>query len=411
MQFTMSYAREQRGHGAPRLGGGGGGVVRQTKPSKPDGCFDPEDLTRRLLKVLEDQKAHAERRAWRARGGCIPGAKTKEGSSSSSRHPRKEEPLKSITDNINAPRGSDHPQTKQKSSHARSNNHASSSTENATAKADTQTEYHHVPREAAKQFTRTTTVDKMRNNDFIQQLSRRAIKAQTTDPSAASPAEVARALRHGQTQRDEALKSPTHTSKQHTFEGELARLNNNHNRASLTGHGHNTGGRRNSTGSAAGTSGNALTAETGSSQSHPTNRRSMLVLNAIPVAEEVEDITPEDEQMTRHHANVEPRVDWTQSDESRGVQQGPIQHQSSKLLRSPLLKKADSIFALRGRSKTQAAANNNAGAAATTQSSPTSAGTGSSGPTQAHTSQENVAAPLLVPGKSPKGGFFSKFKR
>ncbi|KAK4173569.1 hypothetical protein QBC36DRAFT_303547 [Triangularia setosa] len=365
MQFKMGYPRAQQG-AVPRGSGG-----PHKPPSKHvEGQVDPEELTRRLLVVLAEQEAHEKRKQWRA--AEQQGRHHRE--HQSTRHGQSQS-ARTDTD----PRYSDHSRRRPSQANLSTSSHSCSQQQQESQS----TEHHYVPKEAARQFTRTTTVEQMRSKDFIHQLSKRAHKyhqdgVREGDPASTSPADLARQLRHSQAERDRALERERQERQQqqpgpstssppqqqnHTFKAELARLNTNHNRVSLTGHYGSYQPRRNSTGTA-----DPLANPT-PSHHLATTRRSMLVLNpTLPNHPETSDstTTPTSEEPTpiqRFPAHApEHRVDWTQSDErskpapSQPTQQQPQQqqhHSSSrpKLLLSPLLKRADSIFALRSKSK------------------------------------------------------------
>ncbi|KAK0674729.1 hypothetical protein QBC41DRAFT_309431 [Cercophora samala] len=362
MQFKMSYPRAQQG-AVPRGFGG------PSKPSKHvEGQVDPEELTRRLLVVLAEQEAHEKRKQRRA-------------AEQQSRHHRENHSSRHGQSQSSRaqpdPRSSDHTSRRRPSQ-------ANMSTSSQQQEPSQSTGHHYVPKEAASQFTRTTTVEQMRSNDFIHQLSKRAHKyhqdgGREGDPvSSSNPADLARQLRHSQAERDRALdrerqqrhqppnpstSSPLpQTQQPHTFKAELARLNTNHNRVSLTGHYNSCQPppRRNSTGGAADP---PLLADPAPAHHHhhqPTTRRSMLVLNpTLPEVGSEDTTTPASEEQTpiqRFPAHApEHRVDWSQSDErtntkppAQTIQPVPSR---PKLLLSPLLKRADSLFALRSKSK------------------------------------------------------------
>ncbi|KAK4678601.1 hypothetical protein QC764_309130 [Podospora pseudoanserina] len=374
MQFKMGYSRAQQG-AVPRGFGG---------PSKPsskhvEGQLDPEDLTRRLLLVLAEQEEHEKRRQRRAE--------------QQSRHRREHQSSRhgqSQSSKTQAdPRCSDHSR--------RRPSQANTSTSSQLPEPRS-TDDHYVPKEAARQFTRTTTVEQMRSNDFIHQLSKRAHRYHKDsnregDPIASTtPADLARQLRQSQAERDRALErerqqrqpppsgpstsSPSSQQQSHTFRAELARLNTNHNRVSLTGHYPSHQPRRNSTGGA-----DPLSADTIPTQ-QPTTRRSMLVLNpTLPGGEgggSEDTTTPTSEDPTPLqrfpiHA-PEHRVDWSQSDE-RSKSTGTSR---PRLMLSPLLKRADSLFTLRSsKGKEKGGSSSSAGSGSgSVVTSPTGAGAG-----------------------------------
>ncbi|KAK4162207.1 hypothetical protein QBC43DRAFT_215694 [Cladorrhinum sp. PSN259] len=393
MQFKMSLAREQHYHGAARLGGVVGGPGRgNMKPSKskvPEGQLDPEDLTRRLMMVLADQKAYAERKrkaaakAEAAAAAAVGAALSSSGGESSrnreSRSHRSRQDPSSSTEQAN--------NTKSSSSRRKA-----SATTIPTTNPDTNTtsttlaannvssgnEYHHVPQEAAKQFARTTTPQQMRSNDFIARLHKIAITNSHSQKSAEAPAEVARQLRLSQSQRDKSLQA-TSSNQKHTFEAEISRLQRRHSipaTSSVSDHHH-------------------------PAEPHSHNRRSS-VLGLEPHTEPI----PEDNNTSSATPSLSPiealnehrAVDWTQSDEMQHVErqqaapQQPKTHK--KLLLSPLLKPAQSIWGLRGKISSS-----------------------SSSKTDDNEKEKEVKSPIKE-SKSPRSpkdgsgsGFFGRFKR
>lgn len=261
-------------------------------------------------------------------------------------------------------------------------------------------DYRHVPREAAKQFARTTTVEVMREGTQVHELSKRALQihmegsrnmrasaAAATDNVA--PAELTRALRFNQEQREKTLdrnqfqrtrileeaaqkehEAQHAPANPHTFEHELAKIvPPDHSQQ-------HKGRRRNSTGNA----GAELL-----HQADDDHRRKSLVMETLLDA--AEDVTPPEEHPNTQYAAPEQRVDWSQSDEHIKPRQ--------KLLLSPLLRRADSFWGMRVRlgSKTDKGGSSASGGAATA-------------PAPATAPQDIEAA-----SKSPRSGFFAKFIR
>ncbi|KAK3989547.1 hypothetical protein QBC44DRAFT_81505 [Cladorrhinum sp. PSN332] len=342
MQFEMSLAREQHYHGAARFGGVGGiGNMRQpsTRSKVPEGQLDPEELTRRLMKVLAEQKAHAERKRRAAAAAAAASNSGGHGGESSRsrdrRHHSRQE--SSSTEQVNNNNNNNNNNKSSSSRHRKSSIPALD-----TSTAAFSTEYHHIPQEAAKQFARTTTAQQMRSNDFIAQLHKRAATNSHSQKPAENPAEVARQIRHSQSQRDKTLAS-TSSSQKHTFEAAFSRLQRRHSIPATSSasddpqhHHHHTANRRSS----------ILALEPHTIQPQP---------QTIP-----EDTSPSSPRFSPVEAANEHRaVDWTQSDEARRAQRGtehaehPQQLQNKpsnkKLLLSPLLKPASSIWGLRGK--------------------------------------------------------------
>lgn len=463
MQQKMGYGWEQssggglRGasmsHQAHRIPDGRSSKQpRRTKPL-PEGHFDPDELCRRLYLVLADQKAHAERneRKRRARAEATD-------PSSSTNINNKNTNITNINNNSNVKPSSDGRRgdhTKRQSQDGRrpdSYPTDSQPSKTATTSADLITElrrtrssakhnpskhvvaetsitasehinheYHHVPKEAAKQFARTTTVDVMQNKErasLVHQLSKRALRFHkqggraSADILTSAPSELNRALRHSQSQRDKVLdrnqfqrtrilEEAAHldherlreTNRPHTFEREIARILPDSQK-----------NRRNSTGNT-----ELFDKVRGGSDEH--NRKSLILMDPLLDADE-DDTSTEEHQHTQVLAH-EHRVDWSQSDESK---------RQPRLLLSPLLRKADSLWSLRGRFGSKASMSSSSGGGA--------AGVGTLGGIKENesggASQEQIAAVSAVsapaalpaatapksPTKSPKtSGFFAKFRR
>ncbi|KAK4247105.1 hypothetical protein C7999DRAFT_32477 [Corynascus novoguineensis] len=390
--------------------GGHGPSVRSHKASAsvPEGQFDPDELTRRLYLVLAEQKAHEERKR-RSRGHTWH-----------TRHrearQRHDEPPADLTTEL------------RRTETAKYKPAGAVRAPDAPPKA-----YQHVPQEAAKQFTRTTTVDNMRDSSLIHKLSKHALKFHLEGPggrpdAAADPAELTRALQQTQIQRDmlldrnqfqrtraleEAARLDYHQQnrqhparkQQHTLEAELARI-----LSVGGGHHHqqthyNKQQQQQSTSTAAwgrNSAGNVAD-HLSTSPSSPSatdehagggwgggRRRSLLAAAAAPdtlvMDTLLEDVPP---APPLQPAADRARVDWTQSDEpapppithvnnnnssrsSRHADGNPSaninrddNHNNDKynnnnntsrnsagprlLLLSPLLRKADSFWMLKGR--------------------------------------------------------------
>ncbi|KAK3387136.1 hypothetical protein B0H63DRAFT_150486 [Podospora didyma] len=453
-----------------------------SRPAAAEGHFDPDELSRRLCMVLADQKAHAERKR-RARAaaeaGSSKGAKENNSNNNHRHHPHTSEssskshkPAEASTDLISELRRS---RSAKHSSHHNNNNNSTDATGTATGDGGEPTEYHHVPNQAAKQFARTTTVDVMRENNVLHHLSGRALKfhieggrtvrpvttgaattTTTTEPMVA-PAELSRVLRYNQHQRDKALDrnqfqrtrkleeaaqmdaerrdvvEPLHT--RHTFEGELSRISAEggggaagiHHQLRNPQHHHQSSStfnaRRNSTGTALMTDLLLL-----DQQDHRDHRRSLIMMEPLAHMPDnnhhsaVDDTTPLDELQQRYPAH-EHRVDWTQSDETKVVGSSSGGSSRPKLLLSPLLRRADSLWGLRGRLAGSSSKGGGGGAASTSSPSVAMATATTAATTTNHAekgatvSSESRTAPpvpaVLVSPKSLKGsgGFFAKFKR
>jgi hypothetical protein len=427
-QLKMSFSREQnpvRTHTKPL----------KTKPRQHQGHFDPEELTRRLYLVLADQQAHAERKRARAKAEEL--AKQKEPTPWNIRQPNREAAErrskeaareKAARETVTAhssQQTSLRPAVSTSSTELKRQKSSKLSAARKEPKATLAKEapkpapepapamYHHVPQEAAKQFQRTTTVDAMReaaatSADLAHKLSKQALKlhlaagaaahssslraAATIEEKPTSPVEKLLKDRERvdhwrsnipedpiaeeaaeEEEREEYYVAPQY-QQQHTFHAELARLRPPTNHPD---HQH----RRNSTGNILG-------------KAAEDTRLSMVLVERTSLADVLEEVAPPPGEPDPVQAD-EHRVDWTQSDEQRaaaaaavaaaavsaaGTNAAPAQRH--KPLLSPLLRKADSIWTLRGR-------------------------LGSGGKAQ----EKGDMPQISESPRSPKGSFFAKFKR
>ncbi len=383
MHYNMSYSREQA-------------AVRPSDQMKPKtkvpyGQVDPDDLSRRLRIVLAEQRAHAEKkRRTRAETGNATGPASGEKkapaaesfkvttsiTSTSKRSEGKQaKPAETSSNNFIT----ELRQSRLSKLNARGKAPPSGPKEAPTGGADEKpSEYHHIPKEAAKQFARTTTVETMQGS-LARKFSKQGLKGhrdgtkadktavgdtnqgpdrqekstrrqpdrreKTTDLTQSQFAQLLEETAETEAERRRAEERARYRN---TFEGELSRL-----RPAT----HDLQGeeRRNSTGNLP--------------ERKEVNRHS---LNAELLMETVleDGAPPEDPDPLQAH---EHRVDWTQSDETK---------HRPRLLLTPLLRKADSIWTMRGRLGSK-------GSQDTVQSPP-------------------EGTPTL---KSPKSSFFTKFRR
>lgn len=437
-QLKMGFSREQTF------------VRAQAKPLRPNprqlqGHFDPEELTRRLYIVLADQKAHAERKRRRAEEAALapkeprswnvrhlgrdaaaaermPKVTTREKATceaATSQPPRQTSarPAMSMSGGELKRQNPSKPSAQRKEPMAALAKDAPrSAPEPATAT------YRHVPQEAAKQFERTTTIGTMRDaysssSALVHKLSKEALEhhlaaagavVQPTSLRAAvieeQPISLVEKLVQDRERVDqwrsnipdeqvaaapeEELEEEFYIApqyQQHSFRAERARLmlplpaDQQH--------------RRNSTGDIPGKA--------------PEDRRLSMVLVGQPSLAEVLEAAAAaapDDPMDALSAEKR-RADWTQSDAqataggivttaeaSIAANPAPQRH---KPLLSPLLRKADSIWTLRGRLGSGGGRAQEKGDMPQIPESPKSP-----------KSFKSSKSP-----KEPKGGFFAKFKR
>lgn len=380
--LKMSYVREQNF----------ARTLQTKQPVKPkprtqhQGHFDPDELTRRLYLVLAEQKAHMEKkkarhedailrdaRSWTRRqfsnkdGGkkssskeVVPERTSSSKDKSSGNPPCHSSCQRAAATSADKARG-DQPLRQQKSLKLKVGPPAAAKEKEPAASkpisipgtsCSTSGSYHHIPQEAARQFTRTTTVDGMSSNPTAGSgvLTKMALKHEhagraQTDSALTKALESTRRARDRRTIFEESSSSDeeTHTPPEyrHTFQGELLR-------AALP-----PDQRRNSTGDI------LHRAARASSEEQP--RRSMVLVEPLAeaLAEEV-NVSPSPprarEPLSPSEVN-EHRVDWTQSDEMYGspetqdqqVEAPAAVQQRTRTGLGPLWRKADSIWIMKGR--------------------------------------------------------------
>ncbi|KAL1837652.1 hypothetical protein VTJ49DRAFT_3551 [Mycothermus thermophilus] len=390
----------------------------------PQGHFDPDELTRRLYIVLAEQQARAERKqksstraeASRRRDAqSQPSAPRYRGGSG---HPQARETATMTT----RPRGSEHPAPDlitqlRRSESSKRKGPNSTTTTNATndATATGQPEaYHHVPSQAAKQFTRTTTANNMRNGEHVHELSKRALKFHTEGgPGTAALASGGSGAHHHQQQHPH---SPLR--QQHTLEGELARLF-----PGLTKHGQQQGNHRHSTGAfLASPDSGSNKGNTNSAPVQLNHRHSLLcpsdacALSVAPLHQDPTTATsaqplsptyPPDDVASKFHPVDRARVDWSQSDEPASPSRTTHAGGPKKLLlMTPLLRKADSLLMLKGRRGSKDSESSSGPAGGSVAGKEKALSEGDAGETRTATSPTAAGG-----GKAGKGGFFARFKR
>ncbi|KAK0626256.1 hypothetical protein B0T14DRAFT_492621 [Immersiella caudata] len=336
-----------------------GGPLPGYQGRKPRiGHFDPDELRRRLHGVLADQKAHAERK--RAREAAAAAALAAAPSESSVLGP-------------DGPLSSNPPHIRQQQSHHPQQQRPSRPFPDDTLSGIS--DYHHIPREAAKQFTRTTTQEVMREHAHVRELSKRAMKlhmeGRAVSDTTPLPADIAARLRQNQDQSQSHRRNtlfPQYQQRRTGSDATAAMINRTRQTTHVfeppsPGQPSNSW-RRNSTGNEPPMDKTVVTVESVTEDDVPGS----------------DDTTPPDEPVQRFPA--EPRTDWTQSDEL-------VKGNRSKFVLPPLLRKADSLWGLRGRLRKDS----EKGALGTERE------------------KEKGPEDVSSNAKSPKGKFFSKFIR
>ncbi|KAI1765853.1 hypothetical protein GGR53DRAFT_488546 [Hypoxylon sp. FL1150] len=199
--------------------------------------------------------------------------------------------------------------------------------------------YHHVPQEAASQFARTATSTGMLDKHLVHSLSQSALKYhiegrvsdQVELDSSTTPAQQARALKRAQSHRDKLhernqFQHPRAVADERGS-SEEAPHHVPHRRRSVSGLAHkqssSSSRRKNSFGNIP---------EDDTLRSRP----------AVAADSPISELASEETLVVDPAAAAnEHRVDWTQSDE-------PYEKPRSAI-KNPLLRKADSIWTLRGR--------------------------------------------------------------
>ncbi|KAM0329142.1 hypothetical protein ACHAQA_004438 [Verticillium albo-atrum] len=295
------------------------------QPSHPV-PFDPEDLSRRLSAVLAQQNARADkkratrtdstRRAKLALGHPSATSRPKDAASTAA-HPKA--------------RASPPPKKDDPAVYALSDDNGS-----------------YIPRVAAAQFARTTTAADMAHQGLAHKLSRKVLKSHRTggDPGAAMPAmppnPVASTMTSAELPSDPARtrsmgrKSHAHRDKAHDRAQHQVNLQRDRILEAAAEAGDFQGRhpkRHTIEGPLALGTGPQPTDEQGDDA---TRRVSMGDLLGRPNPNELAGGNADEPEVPRHDVN-EHRVDWTQSDER------------PKTRPTPLIRKADSIWTLRGR--------------------------------------------------------------
>ncbi|POR32317.1 Uncharacterized protein TPAR_07480 [Tolypocladium paradoxum] len=385
----MSYPPEYRATATRSYHRPAKATSRQKLRPSQSQPIDPNELTRRLYIVIAEQKAQSERKkraraeAERRARHCPSGADTgrdKVEDATPFTAVREKSPNLPTQQQKNNDKHDGEPQKAKAERTASKTSTGSGHKEGEDGHPST---YRHVPQVAALQFARTTTVESPTNRLLVHKLSKKAVKFHMEAPNAnseicaagpnASPFEQAQALRRAQSmrgrqyERNQFHHMPTlettaeldekqaHLHYRHTFETHFKVKG-----VDLEG---KKDVRRRSTGSILGR------------MEHPLVGSFEIPAGSIPVQRRESDEVAVDP--SEHH-----RVDWTQSDEARAP---PVPNATSP----PPLRKPESRWTLRGRlgSRTKHSKHH-----------------------KPPTSPDEKRAPQELP-KSPKAGFFARFKR
>ena len=352
--------------------------------------FDPEELTRRLYLVQAEQKVHADRKR-RGKGETERQGKTANvGETRISRNsnrtrlplPPDAKRARGKENDPDARTSQDSPRIKRESSpHSqqcprRAGSIASTGSCGKVKENDeAPSTYHHVPQVAASQFSRTTTVGSPEDT-HIHSLSKKALKFHLDGPNAdqnlvamddhVAPRDAARNLKRVQSQREKhyernQFQHPSTLDSAIEIDDERLRLGQSHTFDTSYGRDEKDHDIENA----------LKRASTGGNFFAPIF--SELPANAL----HLDRLDNRDNGFTG-----DSRVDWTQSDE---------RHKSPGHVAPSLLRKVDSKWNLKGRfAKSQK------------QSKPHTL----SSPVEETATEESPVSP-----KSPKPGFFSRFKR
>ncbi|KAF6831105.1 hypothetical protein CPLU01_06928 [Colletotrichum plurivorum] len=392
MLYNMSYPQDQPGaapagqqhHVKPAAVAAAAASTRPRPRCSQPMPFDPEELSQKLAKVIADRNRYAERRrraraeAAAASAGAATGAPP---CPTSADHPpnasmarecldkgsRKPGLRHSMMASIPRPRTEpavakpkpapkERPETSRSKSKTPEDDRRSNKSKDSSKRKGSGDKPHYIPQFAASQFARTTTADGMpEGKGLVHKLSRTALRIAQ-----------AHRERHQQERKNfysDRIPEMSETNGHH-HQNDRAHRDRNHHRHTIEGapgaggqtDSHAKATRRVSTGDL------LMTWDSGTSSPNPYGYDS-----------------PE----AADHDPYEHRVDWTQSDEAPRQQEA--QPQKSK----PSLRKADSFWALK----------NKLGALAKhRQEEP-----------HQHESR-NGSPPSDTTLRSPKSGFFSRFK-
>ncbi|KAI2473431.1 hypothetical protein F4781DRAFT_191226 [Annulohypoxylon bovei var. microspora] len=338
--------------------------------------FDPDDLRRRLYVVIAEQEALKEKRKRRERLAEAPSAQSKDhdtpisqpeptnlGPNESSFAARVTRHKSTASDQLSK-ESSTQPPPEPKAVRSMSKSiqdklrrksiikvepPPATATTTTDSAAQTQTQpqappYPYVPQEAAAQFERTATANSMRSRNLVHSLSQTALKHQASrrasdldDASAPPPQQQTRALERAHSQRDKPIefRNPFQSAQPASASDEREE-GTRFRRHSVIGLTHVVRGRRKS-------------AIADIAEDEPP--AGVAVRLAAPAELPVDEASSEETLAVAADpaaAAHEHRVDWTQSDEAAAAAAAAYEKPRAAS-RIPLLKKADSLWTLKGR--------------------------------------------------------------
>lgn len=220
MLATLGYPTDHGMSARPRQAVFKASARQKQRPAQSQ-PVDPQELARKLYVVLAEQKAHSERKR---RAKAEAERFGKKAADKSRRNKKSKEEARSATASEKSPvapsqppeakksQPEESPLSKDKLRRTSSKKSLRSSKKSTEEEHDPAQSYHHVPQVAAAQFARTTTVESLSEKSAIHKLSIRAMKFHLEGPNAsaemaaagpgASPCEQAKALRRAQSTRE-----------------------------------------------------------------------------------------------------------------------------------------------------------------------------------------------------------------
>ncbi|KAI3327876.1 hypothetical protein HD806DRAFT_519810 [Xylariaceae sp. AK1471] len=296
--------------------------------------FDPDDLRRRLHVVIAEQEAQKEKRQ-RERVDALPAKKAQVQRDRDAQHLYIEHlaatsATRALSEMaVRAGRPVTMPKPKSKPSlqdklRLKSSKIATSDIEDTSAGTGTGASYRHVPEEAAAQFSRTATSERMREKSLVHSLSKAALRFYVDGVSSAERVAIESSITPGK-QRNLLQRARSQRDRHHgrnQFQG--ARVSGDD-------------GRRSSKYWPGGISEAAILEEDGISALADLHLHAH---NQNPGDDG--DVHSSDETLVDAVTANQHRIDWTQSDEM-------LPHEKKGMRLPPLLRKTSSILTLKGK--------------------------------------------------------------